>query len=129
DLPPPEGRISLGGAPHRSAHATERARVGSDHPHHLELVVDGNFVMREVTVRAPAKINLGLEVLGKRPDGYHELLTVLQTINLADTVRIRLTERSSILRTDRASIGLTVRFSGTDEVDLGPAEQNLVLRA
>lgn len=85
--------------------------------------------MREVTVRAPAKINLGLEVLGKRPDGYHELLTVLQTINLADTVRIRLTERSSILRTDRASIGLTVRFSGTDEVDLGPAEQNLVLRA
>jgi 4-diphosphocytidyl-2-C-methyl-D-erythritol kinase len=85
--------------------------------------------MREVTVRAPAKINLGLEVLGKRPDGYHELLTVLQTIELADTVRIRLTDPSSTILTGPPSITLTVRFSGTDEVDLGPHGQNLVLRA
>jgi 4-diphosphocytidyl-2-C-methyl-D-erythritol kinase len=37
-----------------------------------------------VTVRAYAKINLGLEVLGKRPDGLHEIRTVLQTIDLSD---------------------------------------------
>src|SRR5690606_32747249 len=38
--------------------------------------------------RAPAKINLVLEVLGKRPDGYHEIDTVLQELELADEVRI-----------------------------------------
>lgn len=36
------------------------------------------------TARAPAKINLGLEVLGRRPDGYHELVTILQAIDLCD---------------------------------------------
>ena len=35
-----------------------------------------------LTVKAPAKINLTLEVLGKRPDGYHEIRSVLQTLDL-----------------------------------------------
>jgi 4-diphosphocytidyl-2-C-methyl-D-erythritol kinase len=35
-------------------------------------------------VTAAGKVNLALEVLGKRPDGYHELATVMQTIDLAD---------------------------------------------
>jgi 4-diphosphocytidyl-2-C-methyl-D-erythritol kinase len=43
---------------------------------------------RSVTVRAHAKLNLALEVLGKREDGYHELRTVLQTISLADTLTL-----------------------------------------
>ena len=38
-------------------------------------------------VRAYAKINLTLEVLGRRPDGYHEVRTVLQTIDLWDRIR------------------------------------------
>src|SRR5581483_1826770 len=33
---------------------------------------------------AYAKVNLTLEVTGKRPDGYHELISVMQTISLAD---------------------------------------------
>jgi 4-diphosphocytidyl-2-C-methyl-D-erythritol kinase len=37
---------------------------------------------------APAKLNLALEVTGRRPDGYHDLVTVMQTIDLADTVRL-----------------------------------------
>ena len=37
---------------------------------------------------APAKVNLVLEVLGRRPDGYHELDTVLQTLELADRVTV-----------------------------------------
>lgn len=41
-----------------------------------------------LTALAPAKINLVLEVLGRRPDGYHEIDTVLQTIALSDRVTI-----------------------------------------
>jgi len=40
-----------------------------------------------ITIEAPAKINLTLEVLGKRPDGYHEIRSVIQTISLCDTLR------------------------------------------
>ncbi len=43
---------------------------------------------RRVVVRAIAKINLDLRVLNKRPDGFHELRTVFQTISLADTIGI-----------------------------------------
>jgi 4-diphosphocytidyl-2-C-methyl-D-erythritol kinase len=46
---------------------------------------------RQVQVRALAKINLDLRVLGKRPDGYHELRTIFQTISLADTLDIAFT--------------------------------------
>jgi 4-diphosphocytidyl-2-C-methyl-D-erythritol kinase len=41
-----------------------------------------------VRVRAPAKINWTLEVVGRRPDGYHEVCTVLQTIGLWDELTI-----------------------------------------
>ena len=40
--------------------------------------------MADLVVRAPAKINLHLEVLGLRPDGFHELAMVMQTIDLCD---------------------------------------------
>lgn len=42
----------------------------------------------ELTGAAPAKVNLVLEVTGKRADGYHEIETVLQTLELADRVTI-----------------------------------------
>lgn len=41
-----------------------------------------------VELLAPAKLNLTLEVTGRRPDGYHDLVTVMQTIDLADRVRL-----------------------------------------
>ena len=41
----------------------------------------------ELIVRAPAKVNLFLEILGKRPDGYHEIATLMVAINLYDTLR------------------------------------------
>jgi 4-diphosphocytidyl-2-C-methyl-D-erythritol kinase len=46
---------------------------------------------RRARVRALAKINLDLRVLGKRPDGFHELRTIFQTISLADTIDIAFT--------------------------------------
>ena len=46
---------------------------------------------RPVRLRSYAKINLGLEVLALRDDGYHELRTVFQTISLADTIDIEFT--------------------------------------
>jgi 4-diphosphocytidyl-2-C-methyl-D-erythritol kinase len=46
--------------------------------------------VKRISLKACAKINLGLAVLGRRPDGYHELRTIFQTISLADRLEIRL---------------------------------------
>jgi len=43
---------------------------------------------RTASLKAFAKVNLGLRVLSKRPDGYHELSTVFQTVSLADSLEI-----------------------------------------
>jgi len=45
-----------------------------------------------LTLLTPAKINLTLEVLGERPDGYHQIRSVIQTINLCDRLRFRLSD-------------------------------------
>lgn len=45
--------------------------------------------MRERTVHAPAKLNLYLDVLDKRPDGYHNIRTLFEKIDLADEITIR----------------------------------------
>ena len=45
-----------------------------------------------LTLLAPAKINLTLEVLAKRPDGFHEIRSVLQTINLGDSLHFQLSQ-------------------------------------
>ncbi len=46
---------------------------------------------RRASLRALAKINLDLRVLGKRADGYHELRTIFQTVSLADSIEIAYT--------------------------------------
>ena len=45
--------------------------------------------MEQLTVSAPAKLNLALDVLRLRPDGYHDLKMVMQTISLCDAVTVR----------------------------------------
>ena len=49
---------------------------------------------------APAKLNLFLHVTGRRPDGYHELQTVFQLIDLSDTIAISVREDGRIERPD-----------------------------
>ncbi len=45
-----------------------------------------------LTAQAPAKLNLTLEVLAKRGDGFHEIRSVIQAINLCDTLRFELSQ-------------------------------------
>jgi len=52
-------------------------------------------MIREARIRAYAKLNLGLRVLYRRPDGYHELRTIFQTISLADDLEISFTPGKS----------------------------------
>ena len=40
--------------------------------------------MKEITLKAMAKINLGLDVIRRREDGYHEVRMIMQTVNLYD---------------------------------------------
>ena len=58
--------------------------------------------MEPITARAYAKVNLALEVLGPRPDGYHEVRTVLQTISLSDDLTFRLADEVSLRCDDPA---------------------------
>ncbi len=56
-------------------------------------------------ILAHGKVNLSLEVLGRREDGYHEIVSVLQTIRIADTLRFE-TGESLTLQCDVPGLGL-----------------------
>ncbi|MBO0861867.1 MAG: 4-(cytidine 5'-diphospho)-2-C-methyl-D-erythritol kinase [Chloracidobacterium sp.] len=58
----------------------------------------------KLTLPSFAKINWTLEILGKRPDGYHEVRTLLQTISLADELTFELTGRGISLRCDHPEV-------------------------
>lgn len=66
----------------------------------------------KLLVKAPAKINLSLDVLGKRQDGYHEVKMIMTTIDLAD--RLELTE----LAEDRIEILSHNRYVPDDQRNL-----------
>jgi 4-diphosphocytidyl-2-C-methyl-D-erythritol kinase len=70
---------------------------------------------RELRVTAPAKVNLHLEILAKRQDGYHDLLSLFQAVSLADTVRL----------SARGPDG-SIRIKGAFQI---PARQNLIAKA
>jgi 4-diphosphocytidyl-2-C-methyl-D-erythritol kinase len=66
-------------------------------------LVEGVGSVRRLVVNASAKVNLTLEVLGKRPDGYHEIATVMQAVDLSDQVVLE-DARSLMLETDAAGV-------------------------
>lgn len=55
--------------------------------------------MNSLTLKAPAKINYLLDVIKRRPDGYHELRMVMQRVNLCDDISITLNASSDIVVT------------------------------
>jgi len=75
--------------------------------------------MSEVRIPALAKVNLRLEVLGKRSDGFHELRTIFQSISLKDELRLRSTRKS----------GIELRVRGNASLSNESVEKNLVYRA
>ena len=82
-----------------------------------EAVINPQLSPSEITVFAPAKINVILRILGRRPDGFHNLWSIMQTVALEDEVQIR-------LRADRQDIQLRC-----DETQLAADQSNLVYRA
>ena len=54
--------------------------------------------MKEITLKSHGKINLGLDVLYKRDDGYHEINTIMQQIDLSDTLTIREKEKGIVIK-------------------------------
>ena len=51
---------------------------------------------RKISIKSPAKINLHLEVIGKRKDGYHELAMIMQNIDLADYLEFEINKEGLI---------------------------------
>jgi 4-diphosphocytidyl-2-C-methyl-D-erythritol kinase len=82
-----------------------------------------------VAERAPAKLNLYLEVLGKRDDGFHELATVMTTLDLADDVRVSLRPRREDLARGIPDVTLEASTQAPFAGALPPAEDNLMSRA
>ena len=68
--------------------------------------------MKELKLKAMAKINLGLDVLRKREDGYHDLRMIMQSIYLYDQIRIRQTQKPGI----RLSVNLGYLPAGPENL-------------
>jgi 4-diphosphocytidyl-2-C-methyl-D-erythritol kinase len=75
--------------------------------------------MKEIRVPAFAKVNLRLEILGRRADGYHELRTIFQSLTLHDSLHLTLTKSRDI----------ELRVEGDPALAAVPARENLVWRA
>jgi len=72
-----------------------------------------------ITLQAPGKLNLTLDVLGRRPDGYHNMRMVMQSVNLSDTVSltrqpgegIELRTNVGFLPTDRRNLAVSAALA------------------
>lgn len=75
--------------------------------------------MTALTLHPPAKLNLGLAITGRRPDGFHNLITIFQAVDICDTLVLRVP--------DHAPEPSWTGFSCSDPTL--PTQDNLVVRA
>ena len=75
--------------------------------------------METIKIQAPAKVNLTLEILNKRSDGFHNIKSIMQTISLYDYITINL-EKNTDLK--------SIKLSGTSS-EIPYDEKNLVYKA
>ena len=71
--------------------------------------------------RAPAKLNLFLHVLGRRADGYHELQTLFQLVDLCDEIQIEVTADPAIRRDPVPSDALLLRLTDAEDLTVRAA--------
>lgn len=62
--------------------------------------------MKNITLNAPAKINLYLDVLGRRADGYHEIESIMQTVSLCDVIDVTLADSGITLTASEDTVPL-----------------------
>lgn len=84
---------------------------------------------RSVTIEARAKLNLGLAVGPVRADGFHELVTIFQSVSLSDTLTVRRTRSGFSLRVRHEHLAVRGRLARSAEAAVPAGAGNLVLRA
>jgi 4-diphosphocytidyl-2-C-methyl-D-erythritol kinase len=85
--------------------------------------------MPEAAVTAPAKLNLSLAVLERRPDGFHSIESLMVGVSLADSLDIRRSATPGIRLAVRFAGGLAAARAATLGRDVPTDERNLVVRA
>jgi 4-diphosphocytidyl-2-C-methyl-D-erythritol kinase len=93
----------------------------ADRKHDLQKEISAHVFLKRISesvlvIGAPAKVNLYLEVLGKRPDGYHNINSLFQAVSLFDRLRFKVT------RTPDIDINLK------SETNIPTGQENLVTR-
>jgi 4-diphosphocytidyl-2-C-methyl-D-erythritol kinase len=78
--------------------------------------------VRTIAVEAPAKLNLTFDILGTRPDGYHEISTIFQAISLSDRLEFSVAPQ--------ASFEIQLKTKSSENLDQFPLdESNLIVKA
>lgn len=78
-------------------------------------------MLKTIERKAYAKVNLSLDVLRRRPDGYHEVKMIMQSVGIHDELTFSL---------GKAGEGIELEFVNLPaDIDLGPVEKNLIYRA
>lgn len=77
--------------------------------------------MNRIQIDAPSKVNLSLDIVGKLPNGYHEMDMVMQTVSLCDTIFLQLQSGSG-------QIQMSCRFEPDNGNALSCGEDNIAVR-
>ena len=77
--------------------------------------------MNRIQIDAPCKVNLSLDIVGKLPNGYHEMDMVMQTVSLCDTIFLQLQPGSG-------QIQMSCRFEPDNGNALSCGEDNIAVR-